>query len=233
LNSIRLNVFVAKATGLSRREADKVIQSGMVNFNGNLVREPFIQVTPSDEVYFKGTLLQAEHPLLYIIMHKPIGVVCSHQAQGGDQSIFDLLPPEYESLRFAGRLDKNSRGLVFLTNDYPLIHKLTHPSFQIPKTYRVVTDRPIEAQDIAILHKGGVLPDGDAWAPIKVLRVQQDRIHMVLREGKKREIRRIMTALGYHVQDLYRYEFAGLLLGELPTGKYRPLTNAEKDRLLT
>ena len=233
MNSTRLNVFVAKATGLSRREADKSIQLGFVSLNDSPVREPFIQVTPTDQVRYKGELLQAEHSLIYIMMHKPIGIVCTHKAQGADQSIFDLLPAEFESLRFAGRLDKNSRGLVFLTNDYPLIHKLTHPSFQVPKTYRVVTDKPIEAQDIAILHKGGVLPDGDAWAPVKVLRVQQNRVHMVLREGKKREIRRIMTSLGYHVQDLFRYEFADLMLGDLPTGKYRSLTSTEKDRLLT
>lgn len=211
---MRINQFLAVATGLSRREADKVVASGQVTINGRLA-ELGTDVTSRDIVQLYGKKVTAKTPKT-IMLNKPVGYVCSRQGQG-NKTIYELLPLNLHYLKSIGRLDKDSSGLLLLTSDGSVAHTLTHPSFNKEKIYQVKLNKPLQSHDQNAIREGIVLEDG----PSKLSLSGADKSWTIkMSEGRNRQIRRTFAALGYTVVALHRTQFGPHKLGNLARGKY-------------
>lgn len=211
---MRINQFVAQATGLSRRKADTVIAAGSVMINGDRAQLGDT-VSDTDKVTYKGKHLIIKATLT-VMLNKPVGYVCSRDGQGS-KTIYDLLPPELHRLKPAGRLDKESSGLLLLTNDGNLAHNLTHPSKQKEKVYEVTLEQTLNERDKQKIEQGVMLEDG-----ISALKLNGSGNNWVitLSEGRNRQIRRTFASLGYGVTKLHRTSFGSYELGQIDTAKY-------------
>lgn len=224
LPHIRLNKFIAQQLSVGRRQADTLIEQGKVQVNG---KQPILgaQIDPSkDTVTVNGQLLAntAAPSFTYLAFNKPVGYVCSRRQQGDNPTIYAILPKKYHHLKPVGRLDKDSSGLLILTNDGEYAHRMTHPSFSKVKVYEVELD-----QNLAPLHRqmindhGIVLPDGPSKLQLDRLEEGNDRRWLVtMSEGRNRQIRRTFAALGYTVIALHRIAFGPIHLGGLPSGAF-------------
>ncbi len=223
---MRINKFLARESGLSRRSADRAIENGEVRVNGTVVELGSI-LNEGDNVTFHGqsypyTLAASSHTL--VLLHKPIGYVCSRNGQGS-KTVYDLLPEEFQSLKPIGRLDKDSSGLLLLTDDGDLAYQYTHPKFEKEKIYEVELDRQLEPDDRRKIEMGVQLDDGlSHLAFISASGIRHpDSTHQTVRmtEGRNRQIRRTFAALGYAVTHLHRTAFGPYQLGDLSSGKYK------------
>lgn len=224
--SVRLNKYLALHKGISRREADTLIERGAVTVNG----QPAIlgaHVHQSDSVALHGKHVSPQHTTLqYIAFHKPVHYVCSRRDQGETPTIYALLPKELHSLKPVGRLDKDSSGLLLLTNDGDFTHRMTHPSFHKQKTYLVSLDHDLEPLHQQIISDYGVqLDDGPSKLTLE-RQSDENRTDWVvlMHEGRNRQIRRTFAALGYTVTALHRTQFGNYLLGDIPSGSYKTVT---------
>lgn len=220
-NQPRLNKFLAERIGVSRREADDLIVHGKVLLNGKPAALG-ARVDKNDKVCYNGKIVPFETDFLYIAMNKPVGYVCSRRAQGSAPTIYELLPKAYHSLKTVGRLDKDSSGLILLTNDGNFAFQMTHPSFRKTKTYEVALDRPLEPLHQQMISDYGVmLDDGPSkFTVIKMTPQAADFNYIVsLSEGRNRQIRRTFAALGYLVTRLHRVTFGKYELSGLEPGK--------------
>ncbi len=218
----------------ARRKADQLIASGQVTVNG-LPASPGQDVEPDvDEVMVGGNAVRPVAGWTYLLLNKPAGVLTSVGDARGRESVVDGLPPGTGRVFPVGRLDLESRGLVLLTDDGELAARLMHPRYHVEKEYVVVIAGHPEAEALHRLRQGMVI-QGEAFAPVDVRVLSpgppQSRVRMILREGRKREIRRLWRALGHRVLDLQRVRLDGLLLGDLPEGTSRPLQVEEVERL--
>lgn len=223
-DSIRLNKYLALQLGISRREADDLIASGKVSIDGGAAILG-ARIKGNEVVAVNGKLVTTSAELQYILLNKPVGYVCSRKPQGNTPTIYSLLPQKYHALKPVGRLDKDSSGLILLTNDGDFAFKMTHPSFQKAKVYEVQLDKPLEPLHQQMISDYGVtLPDG----PSKLLIVKQrDGVYEVhMSEGRNRQIRRTFAALGYAVTALHRTQFGNYSLGDIKSGEYA-LTNIQ------
>ncbi len=212
---MRANRFIALATGLSRRTADKLADAGEILVNGRQIKAGR-EVSPTDQVTLRGRTLQLPK-IQTIILNKPVGYVCSRDGQGS-KTIYDLLPAKYHHLKSVGRLDKDSSGLLLLTNDGELANKLTHPSQRKEKQYFIELDKPLQDEDRQHIERGVVLDDG----PSKLLLQGKDNYWRIkMHEGRNRQIRRTFAALGYEVTKLRRTAFGDYTLGNIANGKFR------------
>jgi len=227
---MRLQKWLSDAGVCSRRHGENLIQAGKVRVNGAVVTTLGTKVDPDkDRVEVDGQPVQAQSHKVYVALHKPRGYVtsCDHP---GQQLVIDLIDIK-ERIYPVGRLDKDSTGLLLLTNDGRLHHRLSHPSFDHEKEYEVTLDRPIDDGDLKQLSEG--LPIlGSMTRPAKVRRLAGRRFRIVLLEGRNRQIRRMVKQLGYQVKRLKRIRMAHIHLGNLPEGAWRHLTPAETRRLL-
>ena len=215
---MRLNQFVARATGLSRRAADKAIAQGRVSLNGNIAR-PGEQVLPGGNVTLDNQSIFLPTLLTTIILNKPAGYVCSRQGQGS-KTIYDLLPPKMHNLKPVGRLDKESSGLLLLTNDGQLAYELTHPKYAKTKVYVIVLGRQLAQEHQKLIQKGVRLDDGQSKLAIRQLDQKGREWEVRMSEGRNRQIRRTFAALGYKVTSLHRTQFGAYLLNGLLTGQF-------------
>ncbi len=216
-NKIRLNKHLAAGLGVSRREADELIVAGKITING----KPAVlgaRIDKNDKVCYNNKIVPFEDHFLYIAFHKPVGYVCSRRAQGSAPTIYDLLPPEYHKLKSVGRLDKDSSGLILLTNDGDFAFQMTHPKFRKTKVYEVELDRPLEPLHQQMISDYGVMLD-DGPSQFKVVKTAPNEYNVILTEGRNRQIRRTFAALGYHVTKLHRTSFGKYELGDLKPGK--------------
>lgn len=217
---MRINRFLAQATSLSRRAADIAIANGRVRINGQPASLGS-QVTISDTVTLDGAKLTVRQNLQTLLLNKPVGYVCSRAGQGS-KTIYELLPPELHHLKPVGRLDKDSSGLLILTDDGDLAHQLTHPSFEKPKVYHVTLDSDLSTSDHQRITKQGVkLDDGLSKFELEHLSVAGFMWHVTIREGRNRQIRRTFEKLGYKVVELHRIQFGTYKLGHLLPGEYK------------
>lgn len=220
---MRLNKFIASATDLSRRKADEVIASGKVLVNGQPAGQGQ-DVAETDVVTLEGRELHA--PVLHttIMLNKPTGVVVSRHGQGSD-TIYDILPYEYHRLNPVGRLDKNSSGLLLLTDDGDLANELTHPSRQKIKIYEVTLDKPLQPLHRQMISDLGLqLEDGLSKLQLERQREGDDTAWIVtMHEGRNRQIRRTFEALGYAVTRLHRTQFGPYTLNGLEPSKSKPV----------
>ncbi len=226
---MRLNHFIAKSGVASRRGADSLIKEGSVQVNGVKIFKPFFDVSEDDKVKIKGKLLKLkEHT--YIILNKPKGVVTTLRDRFAQRKITDLLPRHLKGLYPVGRLDKNSTGLIILTNDGDLCYKLTHPKFSIEKEYIVELKGILKKEDCQRARKGLRLEDDYLKVDAaKILRQEEKRTfcEVVVHEGKKRHLRRLFEALGFCVVGLERIRIGKLVLGDLAPAKFKVLSKAK------
>ncbi len=227
---MRLQKFLSSAGICSRRKGEEHIRAGDVTVNGQVVTELGTKVDPeADHVTFKGADVHLVQSALYIALNKPRGYVTSCE-QPGERIVVDLLDIP-ERVFPVGRLDKDSTGLLLLTNDGPLHNRLSHPSFDHEKEYEVTVGKPIPDGALAAMAKGMPMM-GRKTRPAEVERLSATRFRMVLKEGRNRQIRRMVRKVGSHVTDLKRVRVANIRLGDLPEGGWRHLTAAERKGLL-
>jgi 23S rRNA pseudouridine2605 synthase len=221
-DAIRLNKYLAQRLNLGRRAADALITDGRVLLNGKAA-ELGSRVTPDAVVSVDGRLLESSSTpaFLYVLMNKPAGYVCSRRQQGETPTIYSLLPPKYQHLKTVGRLDKDSSGLILLTNDGDFAHRLTHPSFAKVKKYEVALDKPLAPLHHQMINDQGIdLPDGRSQLQLERLHEGDDRRWLVImHEGRNRQIRRTFAALSYKVEQLHRIQFGPYTLDLLESGK--------------
>ena len=220
-NLMRLNKFVALSLGVSRRKADELIEQGQILVNGDravLGR----QIDQSDTVLYNSRELHIQ-PKKLILLHKPVGYLCSRASQGGIPTIYELLPTSLHHLKPVGRLDKDSSGLILLTNDGDFAHQMTHPSFYKIKRYLVTLDQPLQPLHRQMINDFGVqLPDGPSRLTLERQHDGDDRRWIVqMSEGRNRQIRRTFAALGYTVTKLHRTDFGNYSLGGMKRGEFQ------------
>lgn len=218
----RLNKFLARQLGISRREADVLIENETVMVNCTLATLG-TRITPSDSIDVAGAPV-ARRPatLRYIAFNKPVGYVCSRRTQGNAPTIYSLLPPELHMLKPVGRLDKDSSGLLLLTNDGDFAHRMTHPKFAKTKQYRVRLDRDLEPLHQQMISDFGIeLDDGRSQLILARLDDNRREWHITMSEGRNRQIRRTFAALGYTVTRLHRTNFGNYALGDIKRGEWR------------
>ncbi len=230
MSIIRLQKFLSEAGICSRRKGEEYIKAGFVRVNNNVVTELGEKVDPQkDRVEFKGKVVDVKSDPIYIALNKPKGYVTS-SLQAGDKIVIDLIDIK-ERIYPIGRLDKDTSGLLILTNDGSLHHQLSHPSFDHEKEYDVTVVQPIPEGALRSIAKG--LPMmGTKTRPAEIERITSRRFRIVLREGKNRQIRRMVRKVGNHVARLKRVRVSNIKLGRLAEGTWRYLTEKEKKELL-
>ena len=226
--AIRLNRFIANSGICSRREADDLITAGVVSVNGKIVSELGTKVNPGDEVRFNGEIIRGEK-LVYILMNKPKGYVTSLEDPHADKTVMDLIKDACtERVYPVGRLDKNSVGVLLITNDGELTRQLTHPSYKKSKIYQVSLDKALTEEDMQRIVDGIELEDGMIYADeVSYVNGSRKEIGIEIHSGRNRIVRRIFESLGYSVQKLDRVYFAGLTKRGLKRGAWRFLTPKE------
>lgn len=229
---IRLQAFLAHCGVASRRASEQIILDGRVEVNGVVVTELGTKVTEKDVVKVDGNKIQLEAAKRYVILNKPAGFVCSASDEKGRQVAADLLKEKYsERLYNVGRLDMYSKGMILFTNDGDFAAKLSHPSSQIEKEYIVETSQNIPEELPAKL-EGGVRIEGVFYKPLKVVKLKERKLKIVLIEGKNREIRRMLESENIGTKSLVRVRIGNVNLDDLRPGDSRDLTQAEITGLL-
>jgi 23S rRNA pseudouridine2605 synthase len=226
---MRLNRFLAAAGVGSRRRCDELISAGRVAINGKTCTDFSAQPGGRDHVKVDGKLVRVAPPLT-IVFHKPAGLVSTRRDPHVRDTVFDLLPAKFSRLFSIGRLDAQTEGLLLLTNDGELAQRLTHPHYKIEKEYEVTLDRPWDAALTPKLLRG-IFLDGQRATIARLHSVSPTRLRVVLRQGIKRQIRRMFGAVGYHVKHLLRVRIGNLRLGDLARGQWRALTKRELECL--
>jgi 23S rRNA pseudouridine2605 synthase len=226
---LRLQVFISRSGYCSRRKALELVLAGKVSVNGKPESEPSLKVSESDEVTVNGERL-GTNPFVYYLVNKPPGYVTTRMDRFAEKTVMDLLPEYLRQLFPVGRLDKDSTGLILLTNDGPLAHQLLHPKFHVDKRYEVCVAGKMEASARQELERG-VMIEGGKTQPAVVRNFlvgpEISRFDIIIREGRKRQIRLMLKTLGYTVTALKRVAFGPLSLGTLKSGQYRQLTPDE------
>lgn len=223
-SSERLNKLIALRKGVSRREADEMIEARRVTINGQTAVLG-ARVPAGAQVQVDGVATDESTPYRYVMLHKPVGYVCSRRPQGDSPTIYDLLPAAMSVLKPVGRLDKDSSGLILLTNDGDFAHRMTHPKFAKTKRYDVVLARALEPLHHQMISDYGV-EIGDGTSKLQLERRHDDRRHwtVTMHEGRNRQIRRTFAALGYEVTQLHRTVFGPYQLHDLVSGATRAVT---------
>ena len=234
VGEIRLNRFISQSGVCSRREADDFILAGVVTVNGQVVTELGTKILPTDEVRFHDEKLQGEKNV-YLVLNKPKGYVTSLDDPHADKTVMDLVRDACtERVYPVGRLDKNSLGLLLITNDGDITRQLTHPSYHKKKIYQVTLDKALTRADMDTLTEGITLEDGDIFAD-EIAYASEDKrtVGIEIHSGRNRIVRRMFEHLGYTVQKLDRVYYAGLTKKNLKRGAWRFLTKDEVMRLKT
>lgn len=227
---MRLNKYVAHCGVCSRRQAIVYVKGGLVAVNGAVVTEPGVEVLATDKITFKGKFIRPEERKVYILINKPRDVITTLSDEKGRKTVMEILKGKVRERIFpVGRLDRNTTGLLLLTNDGDLAEKLAHPSKQVKKIYHVVLDKPLERSHLERIRQGIELEDG----PIKVDGIDyvdgapKSEVGIEIHSGRNRIVRRIFENLNYEVLRLDRVVYAGLTKKDLPRGFWRHLTERE------
>lgn len=219
---MRVNVFVAQATGLSRRSADFAILQERIKVNGTVAMLGQ-NINPDDIITMDEKVITHRENPLTIIFNKPTGYVCSRNGQG-NKTIYDLLPESLHNLKPVGRLDKDSSGLLLMTNDGQLANKLTHPRYQKEKVYEVMLDKALSQSDRSRIEEGIILDDGLSKLKLVPLEKNSCKWQITMHEGRNRQIRRTFQSIGYRVMNLHRINFGHYTLKGVKTGEWHKIS---------
>jgi pseudouridine synthase len=226
-----LQKFLAEAGVASRRVAEQIILAGRVSVNGQVVRLLGTKVDPAhDTVSVDGSAVRVKRKI-YVALHKPVNCVCSRKDESGRPTIYELLPKEWQNVQTVGRLDFNSEGLIFLTNDGEFALRLTHPRYGVHKKYLATFEGALEHQMLEKMVRG-VFHGGERLKAQAARQVLRNVVELELAEGKNREVRRLFEAQGLAVTRLQRTQIGKIKLGELKPGRWRALTETEIKTLL-
>jgi len=229
MSGIRLNKYIASSGLCSRRKADEYIENGSVMVNGKIIKELGYLVKEQDKVFVDKKLVRpAKHE--YYRFYKPAGYITTCDDEKGRKTIYDLLPDNLASLKPVGRLDKDSTGLLILTNDGDLINALTHPSVKVPKVYMVTVEAQVKKSELEQMASGiEIEPQKIAYADIQVLEIDSKHTEMqiTLYQGMNRQIRKMFEHFGYEVKVLKRIQHATLNLDGLRRGEFKPIKPAQ------
>jgi 23S rRNA pseudouridine2605 synthase len=228
----RLSKALAAAGVASRRACEELIFAGRVQVNGSTVLLPQTQVNwEADRIVVDGELVTSEHQKVYYMLHKPANYICSSIRPSRGRIILDLFPDATERLFTVGRLDKETTGLLIVTNDGHFAHQVIHPSSNIIKEYLVKTLQEIDAEHLQKLAEGARVDE--RWVrPVSVTKVRRGTFKICVKEGKKHEVRIIAERAKLKILSLSRIRIGGLILGTLPLGEFRTLTDKDKRLLL-
>ena len=234
LEEVRLNKFIASSGLCSRRKADELIEQGVVKVNGTVVKELGFIVTSKDKVMVNGQPLKKSN-LVYIKYYKPAGYITTMSDEKGRKTIYDILPPEVKELKPVGRLDKDSTGLLIMTNDGNFINKMTHPSIKVPKVYRVTAEGKLNQQHLLQMAKGIEIEPGKvAYADSMILEYEGKTtvLQIILYQGMNRQIRKMLDSLGHPVLSLKRISHGTINIQGLKKGQFKYLKPKEVSDLL-
>lgn len=231
-NSERLQKYLARAGFGSRRYCERLITANRVRVNGKIVNKLGTRVVPGDVVSVDGKIVRPEDEMVYILVHKPMHVVTTVHDPQGRATVLQLIPSLNVRVYPVGRLDYTSTGLLLLTNDGQLAHRLMHPSSEVKKTYRVRVRGQIGPDQLKQLEDGVKLEDGwTAPAKVKLVHIRPEKrestVDITIHEGRNRQVRRMLKAVGHPVLSLKRIKFGPLRLGKLPSGGWRHATEQE------
>lgn len=222
---VRLNKHLAHTLGISRREADIAISQGRVIVNGKRVELGLVVQPDRDSISLDdNSVSTAKKRYTYLLMNKPVGYVCSRKQQDASPTIYALLPRQYHALKVAGRLDKDSCGLILLTDDGDTIFKLTHPKFEKEKVYHIALNKPLTPTDKKRIESGLELDDGISKFAVQTLQkgsgIKRNSYQVTMHEGRNRQIRRTFKRLGYTVTFLERQSFGKYTLAKIESGSF-------------
>jgi len=220
--NLRLNKHLALQLGISRREADELIERGRVSINGT-VATLGARFNSGDNITVNGQPIADNTAYQYVLFNKPVGYVCSRRAQGDNPTIYDILPSEYHKLKPVGRLDKDSSGLILLSNDGDFAYRMTHPKFIKTKIYSTVLDHDLEPLHQQMISDYGVQLE-DGTSKLDLQRISDDNRkewQVTMHEGRNRQIRRTFGSLGYEVVKLHRFKFGNYSLDDIKPGEYK------------
>jgi len=232
MTEVRLQKFMAECGIASRRKCEEYITSGLVKVNGKKVTELGVKVDPKkDKIFYLNSQVRVDLKK-YLILNKPKDYITTRNDPKYRKTVYDLLPKEYESLHAVGRLDRQSTGLLLLTNDGELTNALIHPKSKIAKIYRVTIDKPLNVKAHEEFETG-LLLEGKITMPAKCFVLDNEGVilEIHLKEGRNRQIRKMFEQLGYEVTRLKRIEIGPIKLGKLNLGAYRELTSIEVSKL--
>jgi len=228
---VRLAKFLAHAGVASRRGAEEVVRARRVTVGGRVVTDPALDVDADSGVAVDGRYLQGEEERMVFVVNKPSGVLSTARDTHGRRTVIDLVPSAGARLYPVGRLDADSTGMILVTNDGDLAQRLTHPSFEVPRTYRVtVRPAPVPEQVLRTLREGIDLDDGRTL-PAKVRQLRPGVLEITIREGRNHQVKRMCEAVGHRVRTLQRIRFGSLRLDDMPEGAHRRLKGAEVEGL--
>lgn len=230
--SMRLQKYLAECAVASRRKSEELIKNGKVQVNGKIVTELVTKINPdTDIVEYNGKVIKPETQKVYILLNKPIGYVTTTKDQFKRDSVTDLVKIG-KRLVPVGRLDMYTSGALILTNDGDFVYKVTHPKYEIEKTYIATVKGIIKDEDVEKLRRGVKIEDYTSKpAKVKILKTDTEknisRIEITIHEGKNREVRKMCETIGYKVMALHRSKIAGIGVKDIPLGKWRYLTKTE------
>ncbi len=225
----RIAKFIADSGIASRRAAEDLIARGMVKVNGTKIDTPVFFVDENDVVVVNGKKVTKKSDTKLYAFHKPINTVTTRTDPNGRQTIYDVLPAEYKNLKYIGRLDYKTTGLLLMTNDGELARKMTLPSSHIPRTYIATVYGDLSNLDIA---RRGITVRGIKYAPMKIDVIDDKHLRVEIVEGKKNEVRIVLAAVGAPVKKLHRISFGKIDLGNIPVGKIREINQKTIDLIL-
>lgn len=228
--TVRIAKFIADAGMASRRAAEDLIASRRVTVNGTVIDSPVFFVSDGDTVAIDGTPISARTETKLYAFHKPLNTMTTTHDPRGRKTIYDVLPDEYKNLKYVGRLDYKTTGLLLMTNDGALARKLTLPSSHIPRTYlATVNTNDFSGLDAA---RRGITVDGVSYRPMQIDVLKNGELRVTVTEGKKNEVRIVLRACGAPVRKLHRISFGNIELGKLPVGKINIIPQKTIDALL-
>lgn len=225
MKQIRLNKYIASSGLCSRRKADELIEQGIVSVNGKKITELGFLITEKDKVFIDNNLVRPKK-LEYYRFYKPAGFITTADDEKGRKIIYDLLPPNLHNLKPVGRLDKDSSGLIILTNDGDLVNELTHPSIKVPKIYIVTINGRIHLHHLEKMASGIEIEEGKtAYADSMVLETTNKKttLQITLYQGLNRQIRKMLDVLGFEVISLKRVQHATIGIEGLKKGQFKPI----------
>lgn len=223
----RLSKAMAAAGVASRRACEELIFDGRVKVNGKIALLPQTMVSETDEIAVNDKTISTAEEKVYFILNKPEGYICSTRGNKSSKLVLDLFSTIDQRLFTVGRLDKDTSGLLIVTNDGHFANRVIHPSSNIQKEYLAKTDHEITVEHLTAISSGTIV-EGIFVKPLRVTKVRKGTVKIMIAEGKKREVRLLLESAGLEVKSLSRIRIGGLHLGALPPGSWRPLTQREQ-----